>query len=78
MNVSFTFRSLLIVKQVKVSFVASTEGGMDIETVAEETPNKIHTINITQSTGVTDEDTEKLADAYKLAGNSRDQGKKLF
>ena len=62
----------------KVSFVASTEGGMDIETVAEETPNKIHTINITQSTGVTDEDTEKLADAYKLAGNSRDQGKKLF
>ena len=73
------YLSILVDRETgKVSFVASTEGGMDIETVAEETPNKIHTINITQSTGVTDEDTEKLADAYKLAGNSRDQGKKLF
>ena len=73
------YLSILVDRETgKVSFVASTEGGMDIETVAEETPNKIHTINITQSTGVTDEDTEKLADAYELAGNSRDQGKKLF
>ena len=73
------YLSILVDRETgKVSFVASTEGGMDIETVAEETPNKIHTINITQSTGVTDEDTEKLADAYELAVNSRDQGKKLF
>jgi succinyl-CoA synthetase beta subunit len=33
----------------KTAFVASTEGGMDIETVAEETPEKIHTITIDAS-----------------------------
>lgn len=62
----------------KTSFVASTEGGMDIEAVAEETPDKIHTIGITASHGVTDADADKIADAYELTGNTREQGKALF
>jgi len=62
----------------KVSFVASTEGGMDIEAVAEETPEKIHTIGINASTGVTDGDAAKIADAFELAGDTRAQGIKLF
>lgn len=73
------YLSILVDRETgKVSFVTSTEGGMDIETVAEETPNKIHTLNITQSAGVTNADAEKLADAYELTGDARDQGKKLF
>jgi succinyl-CoA synthetase beta subunit len=73
------YLSILVDRETgKVSFVASTEGGMDIETVAEETPDKIHTIGITHSTGVTDADAEKLADAFELTGGARDQGKKLF
>ncbi len=62
----------------KTSFVASTEGGMDIEAVAEETPELIHTIGITASTGVTDADAAKLADAYGLTGTAREQGMDLF
>ena len=62
----------------KVSFVASTEGGMDIEAVAEETPEKIHTIGINASTGVTDADAQKIADAFELSGDTAAQGMSLF
>ncbi len=73
------YLSILVDRETgKVSFVASTEGGMDIEAVAEETPEKIHTIGITASKGVTDADAEKLADAYGLTGTAREQGNKLF
>jgi succinyl-CoA synthetase beta subunit len=73
------YLSILVDRETgKVSFVASTEGGMDIEAVAEETPEKIHTIGIAASTGVTDADADKLADVYKLTGTARDQGKNLF
>jgi len=62
----------------QTSFVASTEGGMDIETVAHETPDLIHSIGIRASTGCTDADAEKLADALKLDGTARTQGIALF
>ncbi|PHQ94136.1 MAG: ADP-forming succinate--CoA ligase subunit beta [Marinosulfonomonas sp.] len=73
------YLSILIDRETgKVSFVASTEGGMDIEAVAEETPEKIHTIGISASAGVTDSDAEKLADVYELTGGAREQAKHLF
>ena len=62
----------------KTSFVASTEGGMDIETVAEETPDLIHSVAISASTGCTDQDAAALADALKLEGSARTQGMELF
>ena len=73
------YLSILVDRETgKVSFVASTEGGMDIEAVAEETPEKIHTIGISASKGVTDADADEIANAFKLTGAARDQGKKLF
>lgn len=73
------YLSLLVDRETgRVSFVASTEGGMDIEAVAEETPDKIHTIGISASAGVTDADAEKLADVYELTNDARKQGMKLF
>lgn len=62
----------------KVSFVASTEGGMDIEAVAAETPELIHSIPINASNGCTDVDAAKIADAFKLDGTARTQGMELF
>jgi len=62
----------------RVAFVASTEGGMDIEAVAEETPEKIHTIVIDPDTGVTDADIVKLSDAFGLSGEARVDGGTLF
>ncbi|MBJ6370844.1 ADP-forming succinate--CoA ligase subunit beta [Sedimentitalea arenosa] len=73
------YLSLLVDRETgKTSFVASTEGGMDIETVAEATPDKIHTIGITSSRGVTDADTDCLSDALGLEAATRDQAKALF
>ena len=62
----------------RVSFVASTEGGMDIETVAAETPEKIVTVGIDPITGVTGIDIDKLNAAYELDGIAADDGKLLF
>jgi succinyl-CoA synthetase beta subunit len=64
--------SLLVDRSVgEVAFVVSTEGGMDIETVAHDTPDKIVTVPIDPTTGVTPADVEKIADALKLDGAAR-------
>ncbi len=57
----------------RIAFVASTEGGMDIEKVAHDTPERILTLTIDPSTGVTDADADaaKLCDALKLKDQAR-------
>lgn len=73
------YLSILIDRTVgRPAFVVSTEGGMDIEAVAEETPEKIITVAIDPAKGVTDADANKLADALKLEGEAREDGLKLF
>ncbi len=61
-----------------VSFVASTEGGMDIEAVAEETPELIHTVGIEAETGCTSDDVAKLVSAFKLEGDAAKDAETLF
>src|SRR3990167_7509693 len=51
-----------------VSVVASPEGGMDIEEVAHETPEKIHTFSIDPATGVWPTHQRALAKALGLTG----------
>jgi len=62
----------------RVAFVVSTEGGMDIEAVAEETPDKILTLPIDSDKGVTLDDATGLADALELDGVAREEALKLF
>jgi len=62
----------------RVAFVASTEGGMDIETVAATTPEKIVTRDIDPTSGVTDADAAALAAALNLGGLARNEAKSLF
>ena len=57
----------------KVSFIASTEGGMDIEEVAAETPEKILTVGIDPVGGITDANGQEIAAALKLSGDQVDQ-----
>ena len=72
------YLSMLIDRSTsKVAFVVSTEGGMDIEQVAEETPDKILTLPIDPDAGVTKDDAGKLADALKLDGEARGDMLKL-
>jgi succinyl-CoA synthetase beta subunit len=57
----------------KVAFIVSKMGGMDIEKVAEETPNEITTVFIEPSTGITDIDIKKIASSLELSGSLVDQ-----
>ena len=73
------YLSILVDRSVgRVAFVASTEGGMDIETVAEETPDKIITVPIDPLAGVTAGDAEKICTALKLGGAAKVDGMQLF
>ena len=73
------YLSILVDRTVgRPAFVVSTEGGMDIEQVAHDTPDKIITVAIDPEAGVTAADTAKLSDALKLTGEARADGEKLF
>jgi len=73
------YLSILIDRSVgRPAFVVSTEGGMDIEAVAEETPDKIVTLAIDTAKGVTQADADALCDALQLDGQSRHDGARLF
>ena len=62
----------------RVSFVVSTEGGMDIETVAHDTPEKIVTIDIDPEAGVTPANVAEINTALKLDGDAAKDGESLF
>ncbi|HEV7227008.1 ADP-forming succinate--CoA ligase subunit beta [Brevundimonas sp.] len=62
----------------QVAFVVSTEGGMDIEQVAHDTPERIQTVVIDPTAGVTDADVAALSSALKLDGAAAEDAKSLF
>ncbi len=62
----------------KVAFIASSEGGMDIEEVAHSTPEKIITEYIDPLTGLGAEQAKKIADSIGLPANSTAQAIDLF
>mgnify|MGYP000554018051 FL=1 len=52
----------------QITIIASTEGGMDIEAVAAETPERILTISIDPATGLKSHHIRSVANALKLTG----------
>ena len=63
------YLSLLVDRETsRVSVVASTEGGMDIETVAHDTPDKIITFSIDPVTGIWPHHGRALSKALGLSG----------
>ena len=52
----------------RVAFVVSTEGGMDIEAVAHDTPEKIHTFSVDPATGVMPHHGRLVAKVLGLKG----------
>ena len=62
----------------KIAFIASSEGGMDIEQVAHDTPEKIITELIDPLTGLGDAQAKKIADAIGIAPGSTAQAVDVF
>jgi len=64
------YLSLLVDRETsRIVIVASTEGGMDIETVAEETPEKIAQVAIDPVTGIMPFHTREIAFGLGLEGS---------
>ncbi|MCJ2078515.1 ADP-forming succinate--CoA ligase subunit beta [Methylobacterium sp. E-016] len=63
------YLSMLVDRETgQVAFVVSTEGGMDIETVAHDTPEKIVTFSVDPATGIMPHHGRAVAKALGLAG----------
>src|SRR6218665_3297161 len=53
----------------RVAFIVSTEGGMDIEQVAHDTPEKIVSFSVDPATGLMPHHSRAVAQALKLTGD---------
>jgi len=72
------YLALLVDRETsRVSFIASTEGGMDIEEVAAKTPERILTFSIDPATRIQPYHGRKVAKALGLSGGAAKQAGKL-
>ena len=62
----------------RISFIASTEGGMDIEEVAAQTPEKILTIDVDPAGGISGHHGRQIAFALGLEGDQVKQATALI
>ena len=62
----------------KIAFISSAEGGMDIEEVANKTPEKIITTRVSLGKGLSKNDVAQILKPYNLPGESVEQAEKLI
>ena len=62
----------------RVVLMASSEGGMDIEEVAAQTPEKIHKVAIDPKAGLTDRDAEDVARKIGIPADAVPQARELL
>ena len=61
----------------KIAFISSTEGGMDIEKVAKETPDKIITTKFSFVNEVSNDNFQKIIGIFKLSDKQKIEAKKI-
>jgi succinyl-CoA synthetase beta subunit len=72
------YLSMLVDRETaRIAFVVSTEGGMDIEKVAHDTPEKIITFSVDPATGVMAHHGRKVAQTLGLTGDAARQTESL-
>ncbi|WP_338693578.1 ADP-forming succinate--CoA ligase subunit beta [Bradyrhizobium sp. 26S5] len=72
------YLSILVNRETsEISFVVSTEGGVNIEEVAHSTPEKIVSFSVDPATGIMPHHGRTVADALKLKGDLAKQAEKL-
>ena len=62
----------------KIAFISSTEGGMDIEKVASETPEKIITTKVELDIEINESDIEKIISPFKFNESQKKESFKLI
>src|ERR1700739_2307925 len=72
------YLSILVNRETaEVSFVVSTEGGVNIEEVAHKTPEKIVSFSVYPATGIMGHHVRTVAKAFNLTGDLANQAEKL-
>jgi succinyl-CoA synthetase beta subunit len=72
------YLSILVNRETsEVSFVVSTEGGVNIEDVAHKTPEKIVTFSVDPATGIMPHHGRTVAKALRLSGDLAKQAERL-
>ncbi|WP_076864749.1 ADP-forming succinate--CoA ligase subunit beta [Bradyrhizobium mercantei] len=72
------YLSILVNRETsEISFVVSTEGGVNIEEVAHSTPEKIVSFSVDPATGIMPHHGRTVAQALKLTGDLAKQAEKL-
>ncbi len=72
------YLSMLVDRETsKIAFVVSTEGGVNIEEVAHNTPEKIVTFSVDPATGIMPHHGRHVANALKLSGDLAKQAENL-
>jgi succinyl-CoA synthetase beta subunit len=72
------YLSMLVDRETsRIAFVVSTEGGMNIEEVAHETPEKIVTFSVDPATGIMPHHGRRVANALKLEGDLAKQAENM-
>ena len=70
------YLSMLVDRETsRVAFVVSTEGGMDIEEVAHDTPEKIVTVSVDPATGVCPHHGRRVAQGARARRRSGEAGR---
>ena len=62
----------------KIAFISSTEGGMEIEKIAKQNPEKIITTKFDLKDKIVEQDLENIIKVFKLDNKQRNQAKKLI
>ena len=62
----------------KITFISSSEGGVDIEEVAKNTPEKIVTIKIDLSKSIQEDEIKKIIEPFRLPDNLNDKAFSLI
>ena len=74
----FYLSCLIDRSSAKIAFISSDQGGMDIEEVARENPEKIITTKIDLKDNISDKECEKILKIFKLNENIKKDGIKLI
>ena len=77
-KVSYILSCLIDESSSMLAFISSVAGGMDIEKVAEETPQKIHTTKVDLKNEISKKDALKILEPFNLNNSQLLQGKKIL
>ena len=72
-NKEFYLSCLIDRASSKIAFISSDQGGMDIEEVANKTPEKIITTKVEIGDEISDLDCEKIIEIFNLSGDANKQ-----